>query len=46
MNSLVKHCLVTSHVILSVHKDVEMLTIEERQGDVAIIMFETVPEYF
>ena len=35
----------TSHVILSVHKDVGMHTIEERQGNEALMMFETVLEY-
>ena len=36
----------TSHVILNVHKDVRMHTIEERQGYNALMMFETVLEYF
>ena len=35
----------TSHVILNVHKDVGMHTIEERQGNEALMMFETVLEY-
>ena len=36
----------TSHVILNVHKDVGMHTIEERQGNDVMIMFEIVLEYF
>ena len=36
--------LMTSHVILNVHKDVGMHTIEERQGNEALMMCETALE--